>query len=130
VLDDFIDQGITDVWFPFTANKLPKALSSSVQTQFLDTQELVYTKALGLESGGDKTHAHFGRDEKLPFRVDEALGEGAHGKFHKITNLVSRRTHARTKFGRGNMKGAQEETESFLMELQILKRLPTSIASS
>ncbi len=92
-----------------------------MQTRFLNTQKLVYTKALSLESGGDNAHAHFGRDEKLPFRVHEALGEGAHGKVHKITSLVSGRTYARKEFRRGNTKGAQKEIESFMMELQILK---------
>lgn len=123
VLDNFINEGITDEWFPFAPKKLPKALSSSMQAQFLDIQKVVYTKGLDLESGGEKRHAHFDRNEILPFRVQEALGEGAHGKVHKIVSLISRRTYARKEFRRGNTRNIKKEIESFLRELQILKRL-------
>jgi len=122
-LDKFIDEGITDVWFPFTNNRLPRALGSSMQAAFLDTQELVYTKGLSLETGGEKKHAHFSSGEKLPFRVLGVLGEGGYGQVQKITSLISQQTFARKEFRRGDSSAIKSEVKSFLLELQILKRL-------
>jgi serine/threonine protein kinase len=94
-----------------------------MQAQFLDTQELVFTKGFRLESDGEKPHAHFGTNETLPFKVQEPLGQGAYAQVHKIVSMTSQRTYARKMFRRGNTKFDKHEMRSFMTELQILKRL-------
>jgi len=37
-IDNFIDHGITDIWFPFSSTTLPQELSSGLQAQSLDVQ--------------------------------------------------------------------------------------------
>jgi hypothetical protein len=48
-----------------------------MQAEFLDTQQVVFTKGLSLETGGEKTHVHFSTEGKLPFRIHQVLGEAA-----------------------------------------------------
>jgi len=117
VLNDFINSHITDEWFPFERGNLPNVLGSSMQTKFLDTQCKVITKGLDLEKRG--VHASFDKRGELPFMVQEKLGEGAHGKVHKITSSITGRSYARKEFGRVRDRNVQ----SFINELQILKRL-------
>src|SRR5438552_11308657 len=38
LLDEFIDQGITDIWLPFSVESLPTKLSPSARIQFLECQ--------------------------------------------------------------------------------------------
>jgi hypothetical protein len=76
VIDNFLAQGITDMWFPFSSVSLPRALNSSMQENFLDVQKVVLTKGLDLEKDENKEHAHFAKGEALPFKVEEVLGEG------------------------------------------------------
>jgi len=117
VLNDFINSHITDEWFPFERGNIPNVLGSSMQTKFLDTQCKVITKGLDLEKRG--VHASFDKSGELPFMVQEKLGEGAHGKVHKITSSITGRSYARKEFGRLRDRNVR----SFINELQILKTL-------
>jgi hypothetical protein len=123
VIDNFLGQGITDIWFPFSSVSLPRALSSSMQEKFLDVQKVVLTKGLDLEKNQSKEHAHFGKGEALPFKVEEVLGEGGFSQVHKITSLISKRVYARKRFRRGTGPRSEAEISSFKNELKILKRI-------
>jgi Protein kinase domain len=124
LLDVFIDQGITDIWFPFTERTLPDVLSPSTQTQFLERQSIVFTKALDLENEEHRKHVYFGSGEPIPFEAKELLGRGAYGTVDKVVSLLSHREYARKAFKRGrNFSRAKEDIRSFLTEIQVLKRV-------
>ncbi|MCJ1248962.1 hypothetical protein MMC30_006183 [Trapelia coarctata] len=123
VLDNILDEGITDIWFPFTLSSLPTVFSSSLQVQFLESQPLVLTKAVDLEKGVGKKHAHFGRDELFPFQIKGKLGSGGYATVDKIFSSFSGREFARKRFRRGRGKSSKGEIESFKTELQVLKRI-------
>ncbi|KAI9765554.1 MAG: hypothetical protein M1839_005420 [Geoglossum umbratile] len=124
LLDMFIDQGITDIWFPFTERSLPDTLSPSRRAQFLECQSAVLTKALDLENGDHGKHAHFGRGEPLPFEFKATLGSGGYGTVDKVISLLSHREYARKAFKRGrNFSKAKEDIRSFLTEIQVLRRV-------
>jgi hypothetical protein len=123
IIDKFLYQGITDIWFPFSSATLPKALSSTLHAQFLDTQETVLTKGLNLEKDENRKHAHFGRDEVLPFKVEDGLGGGRFSQVHRIRSLISKREYARKRFRRGIGLRNEAEIKSFKVELQILKKV-------
>jgi hypothetical protein len=123
IIDNFLGQGITDMWFPFSSASLPRALNSAMQEKFLDVQKLVLTKGLDLEKDENKEHAHFGKGEALPFKVEEMLGEGGFSQVHKITSLISKRIYARKRFRRGTGPRSDAEISSFKNELKILKRI-------
>ncbi|KAF4448731.1 heat shock protein 70 [Fusarium austroafricanum] len=88
-IDAFINQNVTDIWFPFSHETLPSSISPSVQARFLDAQSVVLSKGFNLEKGGDRQHAHFLRSESLPFTVVAKLGRGAHGFVDKIISNIS-----------------------------------------
>ena len=122
VLDAILDEGISDIWFPFTLSSSPTILSSSLQSQFLESQPLVLTKAVDLEKGVDKKHAHFGRDELFPFQIRGKLGGGGYATVNRIFSTFSGREFARKRFRRDKRHSSKGEIQSFLTELQVLKR--------
>ena len=120
ILDTVLDEGISDIWFPFAATAIPKALSSTSRATFLKAQPLVLTKAVDLEK--TRKHAHFGKEDVFPFEVRERLGRGAYGTVDKIFSPFSRREFARKKFVRRSGQ-SKAEVQSFKTELQVLKRI-------
>lgn len=129
--DAFLQRGMTDIWFPFSDNTLPKALKQPPRARFLQTQEAVFSKALKLERGArfddqrsHRKHAHFSRSEPLPFKVIGNLGSGAHGVVDKVVSTLSYKEYARKRFKRPLGSAAkQNEAKSFLNEVKILKKL-------
>ncbi|KAI9855853.1 MAG: hypothetical protein M1813_009372 [Trichoglossum hirsutum] len=124
LLDMFVDQGITDIWLPFTERSLPDTLAPSVQAKFLECQSVVLTKALDLEKENEPKHTHFHEGELLPFEVKAYLGSGGYGTVDKVISLLSHREYARKSFRRGrNFSRAKEDIKSFLAEIKVLKRI-------
>jgi len=122
MLDAFVDQGITDIWFPFTLPSLPDDLSPSARASFLQSQSAVLSKALRFEKSSDRKHAHFAQGEPLPFEVIGRLGSGAHGYVDKVMSTISHREYARKLF-RKTRGLPKDDIKSFLMELKVLKRV-------
>ena len=123
VLDKILDEGTSDIWFPFNSSTVPKHLSSSLRAQFLEVQILILTKAVDLEKNDNKRHTHFGREDAFPFEVKEKLGKGGSGTVDKIFSPFSRREFARKRFLRGGSHESKGEIQSFKTELQALKRI-------
>jgi heat shock protein 1/8 len=122
MLDTFIEQDITDIWFPFTQASLPSTLSPTVRASFLDQQQVVLSKSLLFEKSSERKHTHFAQNEPNPFQVVAKLGSGAHGQVDKVMSTVSHREYARKQFRR--QKGTNKDAiKSFLIELQVLKRV-------
>jgi hypothetical protein len=40
-IDLFLDQGLNDMWFPFNASQLPKAMPGSDRDKFIESQDMV-----------------------------------------------------------------------------------------
>jgi hypothetical protein len=124
LLDEFITYGITDIMFPFNATSLPVTLNPQIRARFLEHQSVVLTKALDLEKGEQRRHIHFERGEELPYEVRGVLGKGSCGTVEKVISLISHREFARKRFKRvRNFSKAQHEIQTFLNEVQILKRI-------
>jgi hypothetical protein len=122
LLDDFIDLGITDIWLPISASSLPDKLSPSIRSSFVDTQPMVLTAALEMEK--ERQHAHFGRDDPVPYEPVADLGSGGYGHVEKVVSLLSHREFARKKFRRKRgFSKANEVFKGFKNELAILKRM-------
>jgi molecular chaperone DnaK (HSP70) len=122
MLDVFIEQGTTDIWFPFSLASLPNMLSPTTQAKFLDQQAIVLSKSLLFETSPERKHAHFAQDDPLPFQIVGKLGSGAHGQVDKVMSTVSHREYARKQFRR--RRGTSKDAiKSFLIELQVLKRV-------
>jgi hypothetical protein len=122
MLDSFVDQGITDIWFPFTSASLPDTLAPSTRAAFLKSQSVVLSKSLQFEKSPERRHVHFTEGEPLPYEVVGRLGSGAHGYVDKVMSIISHREYARKLFRRVRGIG-KENIKSFLMELQVLKRI-------
>jgi heat shock protein 1/8 len=122
VLEVFIEQGITDIWFPFEQTTLPRVLSPTIKANLLKHQHLVLSKSLLFEKNPKRRHTGFLKDEPLPYEVVGKLGAGAHGQVDKVISIVSHRVYARKLFQR--VRGMRKEAiKSFLTELQVLKRV-------
>jgi heat shock protein 1/8 len=120
MLDTFIEQDITDIWFPFTQGSLPRAMSPSARTNFEKYQSLVLSKSLRFEK--DRRHDHFASGEPLPFHVVAKLGSGLHGYVDKVMSTVSGREYARKQFRR-QRSASKDAVRSFMVELQALKKI-------
>jgi hypothetical protein len=121
LIDEFIDEGFTDIWFPFTAHNLPPRLSPSIKAQFLTTQSVVFTQALDLEKKEGR-HATFAADEPLWFESRGKLGRGAFGVVDKVVSLITLHEYARKRMRRGNnFTKSKREIKEFKAELAILK---------
>lgn len=128
LVDAFLQREITDIWFPFSENTLPRLLKQPHRAQFLRTQEAVFSKALELERGSkldddrmNRRHAHFSHGEPLPFKVIAILGSGAHGFVDKVVSTLSWREYARKRFKRSAIN--KKDVKTFLNEVKILKSL-------
>lgn len=122
LIDLFVDQGITDIWLPFSPASLPNALSPTIRACFVEKQSVVLSKSLLFEKSSDRPHVHFPQGEVLPFQVVAKLGAGAHATVDKVMSIVSHREYARKLFRR--QKGvSKDDVKSFLTELQVLKRV-------
>ena len=122
ILDEIVDQGIDDYWFPFDQHKVAKMLKPGLRDKFLKAQPLVLTRLVDLEKGEKKEHVHFGNGEKLPFEDRGPLGHGRSTTVHKVFSPFSGREFARKRFLRG--KGDNPtKIDDFKNELQILKRV-------
>jgi hypothetical protein len=122
MLDTFVEQGITDIFFPFTLASLPNTLSPTARARFVDTQNAVLSKSFLFEKDSDRKHTNFRQDEPLPFEIVAILGSGAHGQVHKVMSTLSNRVYARKQFRRRGSV-SKDAIKSFLIELQVLKRV-------
>ena len=122
VLNPLLDEGISDVLFPFTPTSVPKLISSDQRNAFLKAQQLVLTKAVELEKGL-KRHTHFGKDDAFPFEIRGKLGRGGSASVDKIFNPFSQREFARKRFRRGSRGQNKDEVDDFKNELQVLKKV-------
>jgi hypothetical protein len=59
LFDTFILEGLKDIAFPYTDNRLPNSLTPAAKAKFLQAQNLVLTKASDLEKSGGR-HRHLG----------------------------------------------------------------------
>ncbi|KAF2836710.1 kinase-like protein, partial [Patellaria atrata CBS 101060] len=122
-IESFVNGGFNDLWFPFSHSSLPNTLTALDKERFLETQSRVLSKALELESGGLKRHAHFNREDAFPFQSRGTLGQGAYATVDRIYSPISGKEYARKRFRRTKVGPKKSEVQSFKTELQVLKRI-------
>ncbi|KAF1963187.1 hypothetical protein CC80DRAFT_542334 [Byssothecium circinans] len=125
VLDDMIDSGFSDFWFPVTEQNLPGSLSLSVRTAFFNAQEVILTKSMDLEKGEKGQHCYFSPEDPLPFEPRGVLGNGRYGQVDKVLSLISFKEYARKRVPRSvAFRGPRKEAmKQFIAEIQCMKRL-------
>lgn len=124
VIDSFVAQGVSDVWFPFTQKSLPDVLRNlSSRSEFLAAQDLVLTKAFDLEREDGK-HRHFASARDVPLRKIEELGKGGSGYVDRVVSTITHREYARKLIPRGRtFRKDVQILKAFERELGHLKRL-------
>lgn len=124
-INSFLDEDITDVWFPFSQKSLPASFrTQSARLDFLDAQQLVFnTKALDLERGHTK-HGHFPDAAEIPLKKIGELGKGGYGFVDRVVSTISHREYARKLIPRGRtFKKDKQVLRAFERELSNLKSL-------
>lgn len=125
LLNEFIDIGFTDRWFPVEPRNLPATLNPSVKSQFAKAQQLVLAKAVDLEKEDRGEHCNFARGEPLPFTFEQKLGSGGFSQVDKVISLISYKEYAlkrirrQTWFGNRSVEGMKR----FAEEVNIIKRM-------
>lgn len=123
VIDLFLEQGISDVYFPFGLQTLPQSLNPSIAHAFLKLQRVVLSSALDLERETGR-HRHFSSSDDVPFIKVEELGKGAYGFVDRVISTVSHREYARKLIRRGRtFQRDKEVLLDFERELGTLKKL-------
>ncbi|KAF2640976.1 kinase-like protein, partial [Massarina eburnea CBS 473.64] len=123
VIDLFLAQAISDVYFPFTVQTLPQSLNPSVAHGFLQAQRVVLSSALDLERETGR-HRHFPSSDDVPFIKVEDLGKGAYGYVDRVISTVSHKEYARKLIPRGRtFQRDQKILRDFERELGFLKKL-------
>ncbi|KAI9747817.1 MAG: hypothetical protein M1835_001965 [Candelina submexicana] len=124
LLDSFVDEGLSDLWFPHSMRSLPNVLDLPTKAKFLEAQAIVLTKAIDLERGEQGKHIYFTQGEALPFESKGPLGSGGTCEVDKVLSLISYRVYARKRIPRiGTFSKAKGTLQSYTTELEILKRL-------
>jgi hypothetical protein len=103
LLDNFIDLGFSDHWFPVTERILPHYLQPSWRSRFVAAQSLVMTKSMDLEKGGNGQHRHFQQHEPLPFEKKGILGSSGFTQVDRVLSLISFREYARKRVERNTV---------------------------
>jgi hypothetical protein len=125
LLQDVIDLGFSDFWFPVTERSLPGCFSPSIRAAFVNAQQIVLTKSIDLEKGANGQHCYFKQGETLPFEPKGILGTGGFGQVDKVLSRISFKEYARKRVPRSEaFRGRKkEEMKQFIAEIQLLKRL-------
>jgi tetratricopeptide (TPR) repeat protein len=125
LLNDLINVGFSDYWFPVTEQNLPVLLQPSVRAAFCNVQNLVLTKSMDLEKGEKGQHCYFKQGESVPFETKAVLGQGGFGQVDRVLSTISLREYARKRVLRSSaFRGRRkEEVKQFITEIEILKRL-------
>jgi hypothetical protein len=110
LLDNFIAQGITDFWFPFSIATLPDSVTLATRTDFVNMQPIILTKAVDLEKGENGKHRHFAEGEPLHFESKAILGSGGFGQVDKVISLVSYMSTRGSAFVEGRFIKGQRNT--------------------
>ncbi|KAJ9655425.1 hypothetical protein H2201_008810 [Coniosporium apollinis] len=124
-LNELIDIGFTDHWFPVTTRSLPSSLSPTVRADIVDAQSLILTKSIDLEKGENGRHRHYGKGETLPFESKEVLGSGGFSQVDRVLSLISYKEYARKRIRRRAIfaNDTKEAMKRFATEVEILKRV-------
>ncbi|KAF2031909.1 hypothetical protein EK21DRAFT_87723 [Setomelanomma holmii] len=121
----FVQQGITDIWFPFNQRSLPESLCGhSDRSDFLRSQKVVFnSRALHLERE-DTGHGHFPNPDDIPLRKVGDLGKGGSGFVERVISTVTYREYALKRIRRGTtFRKDKKVLRDFEKELSNLKRL-------
>lgn len=124
IIDAFLAQGVSDIWFPFSHKTLPEELrSASARFEFVKVQDVVLTKAFDLEREDGK-HRHFSSADELPLRKLGELGKGGFGFVDRVSSTITYKEYARKRIPRGKtFKKNLTVTIDFERELSHLKKL-------
>ena len=124
LIDVFLTQGLSDVWFPFSHKTLPESIrSQTARNEFIEAQRLVLTKSLTLEKEDGK-HRHFLKQEDIPMVKLAELGRGGFGIVEKVISTISYKEYARKLIPRGpTFRKNKEVLREFEMELATLQKL-------
>ncbi|KAH6629837.1 hypothetical protein C7974DRAFT_395322 [Boeremia exigua] len=124
-ISHFLDEDITDVWFPFSQKSLPTSFHDHpARLSFLDNQHLVFNaKAVSFERVHAK-HSHFRDASEVPLRTTGELGKGGFGSVDRVLSTITHREYARKLIPRGRtFRREKEVLRSFEKELSSLKKL-------
>ncbi|KAF1999915.1 kinase-like protein [Amniculicola lignicola CBS 123094] len=125
LLDELIDVGFSDYWFPVTERGLPGCLLPTVRSSFVRAQSLVLTKSMDLEKGEKGKHCHYKQGESPPFESKAVLGAGGFGQVDRVLNLISFKEYARKQVPQSSafQRRRKEDIQMFINEIKILKGL-------
>lgn len=125
LLDEFIDFGFSDYWFPVNESSVPDNLNPKMRARFIDAQQLVLSKSMDLEKSEDGRHHYFKGDEPLPFESKGTLGAGGFGQVDKVLSLISFKEYARKRVPRKAALSGRgtEAMKGIVAEIEIIKKL-------
>jgi Protein kinase domain len=125
VVEEFVQQGYSDLALPYTAANLPEAVKGEkARRQFLDLQYYVLTPhAQNLEKEGEP-HQNIEGSADDYFLTIKELGHGSFGQVDHVVGRLSLEHFARKRIPRGKtLKRDQQAMRSFQNELKALKSL-------
>lgn len=119
----FILDGLFDIAFPYTYNRLPASLSPGTRNAFLEQQSVVLSKAGDLEMEQGR-HRHFPGTAESNFVVVKQLGSGYFGVVDHVRSKLSLEEYARKRTVRARTFSKDKKAlKVFENELSNLKRL-------
>ncbi|KAI9891084.1 MAG: hypothetical protein M1814_003283 [Vezdaea aestivalis] len=123
VLDGFVAEGLKDIAFPYTLERLPSSISNqNARHRFIEMQKRVLTKAMDLEHSKGR-HRHFGKSADVHFDMIRLLGRGASGEVHHVRSKLSREEYARKRVLRKHPFRSKDDVQSYENDISNLRRL-------
>ncbi|KAI4942535.1 hypothetical protein J4E91_010133 [Alternaria rosae] len=127
-IEKFIEEEITDIWFPFRKHSLEKLLTKkTAQTVFLEVQVVVFNTqaltALSLERG-EASHGHFSNQSDIPLKSIGILYTTSSAVIERVSSAITQKEYALKTIRRpSHFRNDQEIMRVFEMELRVLKRV-------
>lgn len=123
-IEAFVEQGLLDVFLPYSEENLPRAIRGSKRADFLAHQYKVLSEqALDLERSGSP-HCNIDDNADSYFHVYRELGSGGFGTVDHVFSRLSLKLYARKRIVRGkSFKRDQAVVRVFENELRTLKTL-------
>ena len=131
-IERFIEEGITDIWFPFTSQDLRELLIVGIPlVDFIEVQSAVFNSGalnvLDLERS-QAEHYHYGKETDIPLDVVRNLCDGLSATIDHVTSTITHKDYVRKRFKTQGLtfESKKEFMSGFVSEIHIMRRMSHS----
>ena len=122
-IEEFIEEQISDIWFPFTRDDLQRFLpDESAQMRFLEVQRVVFNNSRALGVSTEAEHCHFSDENDIDLELLRTLDTLRATIVAHVSSTITRKEYIRKFVPRGGaFRLRKNNMDSFARELQTMR---------